>query len=284
MGTDFRDQTEINGGEVVSTFKPVSASRKELEARRRSFEERFRATMLGEGSSLLAPNVYHDTQRNRIEAFRNLPEDYHSLNVILGGLKHSWQEVNATKPQHDQRIIDTALDKGLLDMIGANRLYFISYGLGPNGTALSKDGCIIERAIRQGIQVDGFTGIDLNRTFAGECSHLIGDAFDIEATGVVSDFVWGPVHGLPNINVHSDAVKIVTVFGNTAFNAPSFQKDGKHFSYSDSVENFFARMNVQNGLGHFLILTIYTDQNTQIKENKYSVKYTKKKKIIKKIS
>lgn len=261
--------TPPRSGTYVSSFSPITASAQEIAIREQAFQDRFLRTMRGEGSSLLSTDVYHDTTPGQIEYFRDSPEDYHSLQIILGG--NSWKAVNSKKAPHDQELIDAALDKGLLNCFNEKSLCIVSYGPGPNGTATDKEGRIIAKAIASGFHISGFTGIDINRTFASESSTLLGDRFSIESRGMQGDFVWGPPKGLPEISHDKNTAKVITVFGNTPFNAASFTRDGARVSYRDSVENFFSKMNIQNGLGHYLIISVDTDQNPRAQEKKYAV-------------
>lgn len=256
-----------SGGGFISEFNPVAIGAEETAKRVREFEERFIMTMKDDAKSVLSTDVYHDGKNVDLTAFKDHPDDYQALSILLN--HNAWKKVNNAKKTYDQDVIDSALDDGLLSHLKGDGFHMVSYGPGPNGTATDKEGRIIARMIESGMNVHGLTAIDVNRTFVLESSMLMGDKFDIPSRGVQGDFVWGKPHGLPEIDAPADVTKVVTIFGNTPFNAASYNRDGKEISYRDSVENFFSKMNVQNGLGHYLILTIDTDQVARSQEKRY---------------
>ncbi len=267
IDTGARD-LNLSGG-VVSRFFPVTVSASELQQRQAEFEARFIETMAGKGRSLLSSDVYHDGRAGNLDQFKGDAADFHSLDILL--TRNAWKAVNSAKSPNDQNLIDSALQDGLLDFITESRIHLVSYGPGPNGTATDKEGRIIAKAIECGRQVEGFTGIDVNRTFAVESSSLLGDKFSIAANGILGDFVWGRPNGLPEVALGAGIAKIVTAFGNTPFNAASYDRDGRVVKFQDSVENFFSKMNRQNGLGHYLVLSVDTDQNPRSQERRYAV-------------
>lgn len=265
---DTSADAEPSGG-FVSSFTPVVIGPKESAQRLKEFQDRFLMTMEEHAKSALSTDVYHDGRTLDLNKFIANAEDYQSLQILLN--RNSWKAVNSAKATYDQDLIDTALDDDLVGLIEGGNIHMISYGTGPNGTASDKEGRIIARMISSGRNIDGLTGIDINRTFVSESSTLMGDKFSIAARGVEGDFVWGKPRSLPEIKVSDDVTKVVSIFGNTAFNAASYNRDGKRISYRDSVENFFAKMNVQNGLGHYLVLSVDTDQNAKSQERRYAV-------------
>ena len=256
-------------GRFVSSFTPVTVGAKENAQRSKEFEDRFIMTMKDNAKSALSTDVYHDGNVLNLGAFISDADEYESLDSLLN--RNAWKAVNNAKATHDQDLIDTALDDDLVNMMEGNSFHMISYGTGPNGTASDKEGRIIARIIASGKKADGLTGIDVNRTFVSESSTLLGDKFSIPTRGIQGEFVWGAPRGLPEIIVPEGVTKVVAMFGNTAFNAANYNRDGKNISYRESVENFFSKMNVQNGLGHYLILSVDTDQNTKSQERRYAV-------------
>lgn len=267
-------------GHVISSFNPKSISEGDnvsgaKASSLRTLSGRFRETMLNDAKGLLATDVYHDTRMEEIDSLHSqgiAADEYQALRLILG--TNAWKAVNAAKSPQDQHVIDTAIDAGLLEAIEGHSLHFISYGPGPNGTATDKEGRLIANAKMLGRHIDGFTAIDVNRTYAAESSSLLGDKYSVPGHGVIGDFIWGRTGRLPldEIQMAEGSVKVVTAFGNTPFNAASYMRpDGTVVSYKDGVENFFSKMNIQNGLGHYLVLTVDTEQNPREQEKKYAV-------------
>lgn len=236
----------------------------------RKFSRAFLRTVKDGEEGLLTSHLFFDIPSNTelSDPFSGLA--YDARRILSGGRawdRHISDSSHKTGGNdywnNDQKIISLALSEGVISSLPRS-ISLVSYGCGDAQAFENKETQIIRALMGDpGRQVTSFCAVDILERYAIDGALRAKDGFNIRSQGVVGDFLYNGRLAIQE----SRGIPVIMIFGGPFENTPITAQE------PDAMETTaiaWAKINVQHGLGCFVIKTFDADQNADSQLARYA--------------
>lgn len=247
-----------------------AASSDDQQRHNRKFSRAFLRTVKDGEQGLLTSHLFFDIPSNTelSDPFSGLA--YDARRILSGGRawdRHIRDSSRKTGENdywnNDQKIISLALSEGLISSLPRS-ISLVSYGCGDAQAFENKETQIIRALMGDsGRQVTSFCAVDILERYAIEGALRAKNGFNIRSQGVVGDFLYNGRLAIQE----SRGMPVIMIFGSTFENTPAMEHG------PDAMETTaiaWAKINVQHGLGCFVIKTFDADQDANSQLARYA--------------
>jgi hypothetical protein len=239
---------------------------------RNAFKTAFVQTLKDETEGAMSTYLFYDLNPDSNVFFQGLT--YDAPTILSGG--RAWERrikenVNPSINQNqttyfsgDKRIINHALQNGLLALL-PKKIQYVSYGGGDEQAFTTNEGQIIKATQADStMTITGLCAVDILPRYVDTMTYVASRRYTLDSQGVQGDFLR---NGRLAISRSQDSTPVVMIFGGPFENV---SVDAQNPDAHTNVAIAWGKMNIQHGLGSFVVKTFDADQNPLSQDKKYA--------------
>lgn len=268
------NHTESDGDSHNGIQMRPLPNHKEVEAKyKKAFREAFLETLRGNTEGALCTYLFYDLDPESDLIFGGL--DYDAPTILSGGRAWERRISENTHPTNkatsflgsDRQLIAHALQHGLVHHLPTT-IQLVSYGGGDDKAFIANEGQII-KAIQTdpAHEIENFCSVDILQRYVDGQVYIASRRYHIDSQGVRGDFLR---NGRLAINKVEGATPVVTIFGGPFENVSIDTREPDILGQAETNAAIaWGKMNIQHGLGSFVVKTFDSDEDSARQEARY---------------